>query len=121
MSGQFFVHDSLSDNLTHDHLEAFTVITETLIESKDLFIQVAEHMKRFNTNVGALNATLQERPEVLNAVGVNVSTHIFFGVTHEGMLESLIAKKAISSMFVRVDTGATLHGLANDLQGFVLP
>ena len=37
-------------------------------------------MERFNRHVGALDGPLQETPEVLQAISVNLSLHVLFGM-----------------------------------------
>ena len=37
-------------------------------------------MERFDRHVGATNGTFQQRPEVLEAVGVNLPVNVSFGV-----------------------------------------
>ena len=54
-----------------------------VVEAKRLFVQVAEQMERFDAHVGALHGALQERPEVLQAVGVDLPVHVGFGVVDD--------------------------------------
>ena len=37
-------------------------------------------MERFDGNTGAFDGALQQRPEVFEAVGVDLSVHVAFGV-----------------------------------------
>ncbi len=47
-------------------------------------------MKRLDANVGSLQATLEKRPEVFEAIGVNLAIHILFGVVNYLMLKFLV-------------------------------
>jgi len=51
-----------------------------MVESERLFIKVAEQMKRLNAHIGAAQGSLHEAPKVLNAVGMDDATDVFFGV-----------------------------------------
>ena len=59
------------------------MVAEPLIESKGLFVQITKHMERLDAHIGALDAALQERPEVLDAVGVDRTVNVVLRVLHE--------------------------------------
>src|ERR1039457_602254 len=40
-------------------------------------------MERFDTNVASRNAALEQRPEVLKAVGVNLPINVFLGMVND--------------------------------------
>jgi len=44
-----------------------------MVETERLFVKIAEQMERFDRHVGALDGALQEIPEVLQPVGVDLS------------------------------------------------
>jgi len=48
-----------------------------------LLIQIAEEMKRLYADVGAFDAALQQRPEILNPVRVHVALYVGFRVVYE--------------------------------------
>jgi len=62
-TGEFSVCQLLSHDTMHRSKEPIGNITKSLIEAERLFVQIAKHMKRLNTNVGAFDAALQERPK----------------------------------------------------------
>lgn len=74
----------IGDALTRDRRkcrhEPALVIVLAGIEAERLFIEVAEQMERLDTHIGALDPALQEAPEVLNAVGMDIPAHVGFGV-----------------------------------------
>src|SRR5437016_5429226 len=57
-------------------------------------------MERLNRNVGSTKTTLQERPEILHALHVNLTVNILLKVIHELMLvfrfEIVVASELIS-------------------------
>src|ERR1700677_2130778 len=77
-------------------------------------------MERLNTNVGTANAALQERPEVLQSVGMNVSIDVLGGVVYDlmGVVsgQSLVGKQSIG-----IERGSRFDVLADfGLQRFLL-
>src|SRR5688572_1442208 len=62
-------------------------------------------MERLNGNVGAFQGTLQEAPEVLAAVCVDLPIDIAFGVVDD-VVDVVGAEAVIGQQFVSVDLGA---------------
>jgi hypothetical protein len=56
-----------------------------VLKRKGLFIEIPEQMKWLQAHIGALNSALQQAPEVLNAVGVDVPFEIGFSVVNDLM------------------------------------
>src|SRR5688572_21119181 len=50
-------------------------------------------MERFDRHVGALEHPLHQRPEILGAVGVDVSLHV-----RSGVIDNLMFKSALSAL-----------------------
>lgn len=67
-AGQFLVGQPSSERGSQRFDEPIRVVAFALIISKRLFIEVAEQVKRLDTDIGAFDAALQERPEVLDPV-----------------------------------------------------
>ena len=63
-----------------DLTEPIAIIVLTLIEPKSLLIKIPVEMRRINTNIGPLEDALQETPEILDFVGMNVIVHKLNGV-----------------------------------------
>ena len=61
-----------------------------VVVTKALLIEVAKQMKRLNAYIRPVDTMLQQRPEVLKAVGMNASVDVFDGVIHNlmGVLSS---------------------------------
>src|SRR3954466_5136943 len=47
-------------------------------------------MERFNSNIGSAQSTFQERPEILNSVGMNFAVHVSFSVIDDLMSELFV-------------------------------
>src|SRR5207302_6181258 len=85
---QRLVGESLSYNLTHDGHEAIPVIhVGSVVIAKRLFVNVAEQVEGLDADVSSLQAALQETPEILKPVGVNLTIHVLNGVVNNLMLE----------------------------------
>src|SRR5439155_7362309 len=113
--------ETFSKNLFHDGFKTVTVIAEAFIETEALFVEIAKHMEWFNANVGPFDTALQETPEVFNAIGVNHSINISFGVPHEGMSEAFGTKSLIGSVFIGIDRRSRLNRFPNNLAHFITP
>jgi hypothetical protein len=80
----------------HRHLAI--VVTEYLL------VQIAKQVERLDANVGSLESALQERPEILKAIGVNLAVNVSLGVVNDSVLvaanvESLIGQERIGIDF----------------------
>lgn len=79
-------------------------------------------MKRLNVNLGSPNGPLQEAPEVLKAVGMNLALGICFGVVNDCVdvvgFQSSIGLEGIGKDFASRDnilTNFGSKGLAPDI------
>ena len=76
-------------NLTHGGNEAVTVVQQcavcilAVIETERLLIDIAKQVERLDRNVGSAQRSLQQTPEVLNAIAMNLSVDVFDGVVHD--------------------------------------
>lgn len=93
------IFQPLADDTDNSLQEAFGVGAFTLIETERLFVQITKQMKRFNTNIGAANATLEQAPEVFHAVRVDIAANIFAGVVNRFMnivrVQAIIGAKRV--------------------------
>src|SRR5438128_8147851 len=72
-------------------------------------------MKRFNADVCSLNHPFQECPKVFDAVCVNRTVNVVFGVFHESMGESFGAECVISTVFIGINVRSFFHAAFDDL------
>ena len=81
---QFRVSEALADDLAHNHIESIRVVhILPIVEAERLFIQVAEQVIRFDRNVGPVDTSLQEAPEVFHAIGMYIAVHVGYGVVND--------------------------------------
>src|SRR5260370_15573855 len=87
---------------------AAIVVTEYLLS------KVRIKMEWFDTNVSSTESTLQETPEVLKAIGVNLPTDVSFRMVNDFMSEILF-ESLIGEQLVGIDRRILSNVLMNDL------
>src|SRR5450755_746532 len=70
-------------------------------------------MKRFHSNVGSLQAALQQRPEILKAISVYATVHILNRMVYDLVLK-LAVQTFVSAHFVGKKFGSDFDMLSND-------
>jgi hypothetical protein len=61
----------------------FVVHGLTIIEAECLLIDVPEQVERFDAHLGAVRASLQQAPEILHSIGVDVAVNILHQMVHD--------------------------------------
>src|SRR5580704_13075922 len=88
--------------------EPRAIVVFALIEPESLFVEIPAEVERFYGDIGALDRALQERPEILDAVGVNVSFDIGDSMIDDVAL--VIVQPAIADPLVSVEARPWLDG-----------
>ncbi len=83
MSSQFGIGQPLANDLRHCYVKALCIGQRPLVIAKSLLTHIPEQVKRFNGNIGSVNPALQEAPEVLHPVRMNVAVNAGFGVANK--------------------------------------
>jgi len=87
----------------------------TLIVAERLFVQIAEEMERLDRHIGAFQAALQQRPEVLKPVRMNLAIDVALCVVNEAV------NKVGFQAFVRQERiGKDLRAFCYVLANFLL-
>lgn len=73
---------STNDGAEHAQ-EPGAVVALPRVVAERLLVQIPEQMKRFNADVGAFDRPLEQAPEVLQPIGVDVPPHIGFGMADD--------------------------------------
>ena len=120
LAGKFLVSNPASNNLFHDASKAFRIRKVPGVVAESLFVNVTEEMERLDADVGSMQATLQEAPEVLHRVGVDVSIDVLDCVVNEGVL-IVGCKAVIGFQFIAEYRGASFDAFADQrLKVFLL-
>ena len=79
-TGQIWIAQKPSANSLQSLEESVLIFALSFIETKRLLIQIPEKVEGLNTHISALYGALQQRPEILHSIGVNMSFYIFLGM-----------------------------------------
>jgi hypothetical protein len=82
-AGECSVGETLVDDALQGVCESLSVAHDAIVETEGLLVKVTEQMERFDRHVGATDGALQERPEVLAVVGVDLAVHVGFSVVDD--------------------------------------
>jgi hypothetical protein len=119
---EFGISEATASDLRHSKLESLRIVSgaffgSTIIETKNLFVYIAEQMKRLDSDIGSTKAALQQRPEVLKAVRVDAAIDVPFRMIHNAM-DEVVAHLVVTDCVIRIDFRAILDVFEQDvLQG----
>ena len=82
-SYQLLVGESLARYGSDNFLEAGTIIGLMSIVPELFLGEITEQVEGFNIHIGSANGPLQETPEVLNTVGMDVAPNVSLGVVND--------------------------------------
>lgn len=98
------IRQPLACELRHCREEPHFVGQLARVESKRLLIQIPEQMKRFNVNVSALKAALEQRPEIFQPVRVDVTFGVALGVIND-LVFKITVQAEVSRPFIGENIG----------------
>jgi hypothetical protein len=119
LAGGLIPGEAFPHHLRRSQFEAVEIAhVVSVVVSERLFIEVPEQVEGLDRNIGTADAALQERPKVLDGVGVYVAVHVGHGVIYHFVrvvaLQSVIRQKEIS-----IERGTGFDVLADfRLKGF---
>ena len=73
---EFQVGEATASDLAQHGLEASVVVQVAQVEGKGALVEVAEQVERLDADVRAMQASLEQRPEVLHAVRMDDPVHV---------------------------------------------
>jgi len=102
---------------SHSEIEAISVLQwiafgSAIVVAEHLFVNVTAKMERFDSVIGSMQSTLQQRPEVLQAIGVDATTNIFHLVIHNVMRVGA-GEFVVSDSVVGVELGTEFDVIKN--------
>jgi hypothetical protein len=108
LPGQLGICQPLAYDLRHGQIEAVGVGNVLLfgcamVIAEHLLVKVAVKVERFDSDISSVDAAFQKTPEVLDAISVNLPTHVLDGVIDDFVLK---AGANVSAMFVTDKGGA---------------
>ena len=118
LSGQARVSEPLPDDLRYDKTEAARVVKLfPIVIAEGLLVQVAKQMERLDADIGAVQPALQEAPEVLHAVSVDIAVDVFYRVIDDRVIV-IISESVIGFQLVDKERASSFDVFADSLLGF---
>jgi len=117
---EFCIRQATVRDLRHGHIEAVSIIQlvifgSPVIETKHLLVKVTIKMERLNRHVSPAQVALEEAPEVLQAIRVDLTVDVPLSVIHN-VVDITQAEFVIGCSSIGIDLGT----IPNLLQDFVL-
>jgi hypothetical protein len=114
LARQIAVGQAMAEHLRHNGREALGIrqladAIFAMVVTEHLFINVAREMKRLYGNIGSLERSLEQTPEVLHAVRVNAAMHIGLSFVHNVVNESALQSIVVGNSVIGIDCAAEFH------------
>ena len=120
LPGEFRIGQTLATNRANHDREPLRIIHAAVIEPARLFVDVPEQVERFHADVSSVERPLQETPEVLHPVGLDVSIRVLNGVIDDRVL-IVCLQPFRRFQFVTEDSGPGFDLFVDVLLKFFLP
>ena len=108
-SNEFIVSQPLASNPTDYALKATTIVSFPSVEAECFLIKILSQMEWLDIDVSASNRPLQETPEVLNSVGMNMTMNVGYSMVYS-LVNILFIQIAVGSKGIG-DKVATLFNI----------
>src|ERR1035441_10626165 len=110
---EFGVGETLPGNLAHGQREAVSVgFVLAIVETENLFVNVAIQMERFHSNVGSTQSPLEQTPEVFQPVRMDAALYVGFGMVHN-VMDKAIVQLVVAYSVIGVDGRTVAHIVQN--------
>ena len=110
-SYKFIISQPLIDNSSNYVLKASRVNIFAAVEAEGLFIKITSQMTRLNADISPFDCPLQKTPEVLNTIGMDVSSYISLSMVNNFM-DILLVQIAIWGQRICDKVTASFNGFA---------
>src|ERR1035441_3477664 len=113
LAGEFRIGEALAHAFANQITEAVRASQrQAIIITKRLFIDIPEQVERLYAHVGAVQSALQQTPEILDTVGVDIAIHVRFHVVDYVMGE-IGLKPEVRLQFVGENVGTRFNVLVD--------
>src|SRR6266852_1303963 len=122
LAGQLLVGQASSRRGRQNFREAASVAIPmlALIVAERLLVEVTEQMERLDADVCAFQAALEQRPEILDPVRMDVALDVLLGVIHK-LMDVIFIEAGVGRQFIGEQFRAADHVRPDlFLQGFLL-
>src|SRR5882724_11022250 len=88
LASHFGIREALSEKVRSNVLEAKSIMLKRPeVVAEYLFVEIAEQVKRLYAHVGSFQSALEQAPEILKPVSVNLSVNVAFCVVNNFVFE----------------------------------
>ena len=119
LTGEFRIGQPFADDLTDTDIESLRIGHLAVVEPKRLLIDIAKQVEWLDTDVGSVQLPLNERPEVLHAVSVDVAIRVLDRVIDNLMFEAIL-QAIVGPQFISEDRSARFDMLVDVALKFLL-
>lgn len=117
LTGQLRIGETLPAHLRHEQCEAvgvrqFVVFRRTVVVSENLFAEAVVKMKWFHRNIRATEGPLDQAPEVIHPLRVDLTVDVFLGMI-DYLVNKLLTEMVIAYGGIGVDLAATVNLIQN--------
>jgi hypothetical protein len=122
---QFGVGQTMPKNLRHEKHEAVRVVQGivfcgAVVKSKNLLVYIPAKVEWLYSNVGSSQSSLEQTPEIFDALSMNLSANVLLRVIHN-VMDKAVMQLVVAYGIIGVDRGAVLDVVENFvLQGLTL-
>src|SRR5258708_4351309 len=114
LAGDLGPSQTLADDLTNCQGKTVTVIhILPIVLPERLLIDITEQVKRLDADVGSMQAALEQTPEILHRVRVDIPIHVFDRVIDDSVLV-IRSQAVIGFQFVAEDGRASFDAFTDD-------
>jgi hypothetical protein len=85
-TSQLLAGKPASNDLFHDRAKPLRIRQGAKVVPEGLFVQIPEQVERLHADIGTVQAALQQAPEILRRVCVDVTVHVFYRVVDHRVL-----------------------------------
>ena len=103
---QSVIGETLPNDRPRHTAEPISIDGLSGVVAEGLLIEIPEQVKRLDANVGALDSPLQQAPEILQSIGVNLVPNVTLGVVND-LVSVCIPKQGIGWVSVGEDVRAS--------------
>jgi hypothetical protein len=112
LARQLSERNALADDLPDGEIEATSVIKLfTVVEAKHLFVKVTVKMERLYAHIGSRDATFQERPEILKAIGMHAAIYVLSRMVND-LMRIVRCQSFVGHERIAVESRASSYMLA---------
>jgi|HubBroStandDraft_1064217.scaffolds.fasta_scaffold22605_3 hypothetical protein len=113
LASQLLVGDTASHDLFHDSAEPLRIRQRTKVIPERLFVQVPKQVERLYADIGSMQSALQQTPEVLHRVRVDVAVHVLNSVVDNGVLV-VVLQPVVRLQGIAENSGPGFNAVLND-------